>query len=119
MEACLGDKNFDFLLIYLDDILLYSSTFEHLDPLNFVLSRLRQHGLKINPKKCHFVKAEVNYLGHGISSQGIDTDPDKYIKRLLLRCIHHFNSDLIYNMDHMRISGTELSSVILSQTKYL
>ena len=40
----------------------------------------------------------------------------KYKKRLLLRCIHHFKSDLINNMDHMRISGTEPSSVILSQT---
>ena len=37
-------------------------------------------------------------------------------KRLLLRCIHHFESDLTYNMDHIRISGTEPSSVILSQT---
>ena len=34
-------------------------------------------------------------------------------KRLQLRCIHHFKSDLINNMDHMRISGTESSSVIL------
>ena len=41
----------------------------------------------------------------------------KYKKRLLLRCIHHFKSDLIHNMDHMRISGTEPSSVILTQTK--
>ena len=40
-----------------------------------------------------------------------------YKKRLLLRCIHHFKSDLINNMDLMRISGTEPSSVILSQTK--
>ena len=39
----------------------------------------------------------------------------KYKKRLLLRCIHHFKSDLINNMDHMRISGTEPSSVVLSQ----
>ena len=39
-------------------------------------------------------------------------------KRLLLRCIHHFKSDWINNMDHMRISGTEPSSVILSQKKY-
>ena len=38
------------------------------------------------------------------------------LKRLLLRCIHHFQSDFINNMDHMRISGTEPSSVILSQT---
>ena len=41
----------------------------------------------------------------------------QYKTRLLLRCIHHFESDLIYNLDHMRISGTEPSSVILSQTK--
>ena len=39
-----------------------------------------------------------------------------YKKRLLLRCIHHFKSDFINNMDHMRISGNEPSSVILSQT---
>ena len=39
----------------------------------------------------------------------------KYKKRLLLRCIHHFKSDLIYIMDHMRISGDESSLVILSQ----
>ena len=38
----------------------------------------------------------------------------QYKKSLLLRCIHHFKSDLINNMDHMRISGTEPSSVILS-----
>ena len=41
----------------------------------------------------------------------------KYKKRLILRCIHHFKTDLINNMDHMRISGIEPSSVILSQTK--
>ena len=40
------------------------------------------------------------------------------IKRLILRCIHHFKSNFINNMDHMRISGTEPSSVILSLTKY-
>ena len=37
----------------------------------------------------------------------------QYKKGLLLRCIHHFKSDLINDMDHMRISGTEPSSVIL------
>ena len=41
----------------------------------------------------------------------------KYKKRLLPSCMHHFKSDLIYNMDHMHNSGTEPSSVILSQTK--
>ena len=45
------------------------------------------------------------------------TKYSKYKKTLLLRCTHHFDSDLNYNLDHMRISGTEPSSVILSQTK--
>ena len=42
---------------------------------------------------------------------------NKLKKRLLLRCIHHFKSDLINDMDH--ISGTEPSSVILSQRSSL
>ena len=32
----------------------------------------------------------------------------KFKRRLLLRCIYHFKSDLINNMDHMRISGTRV-----------
>ena len=37
--------------------------------------------------------------------------------RLLLRCIHNFETDLINNMDHLRFSDAERSSVILIQTK--
>ena len=39
----------------------------------------------------------------------------EYKKRLLLRCIHHFKTDLINNMDHMRILGTKPASVIIIQ----
>ena len=42
----------------------------------------------------------------------------EFKKRLLLRCIYHFELDLINNMDHMRISDTEPSSVILGRTMY-
>ena len=45
-------------------------------------------------------------------------DPIKYKKRPLLRRIHHFKSDLFHNTDHVRISGTKPSSVILIQTNY-
>ena len=55
-----------------------------------------------------------------INAENLDAlkryESTEYKKRLLLRCIHHFKSDIINNMDHMRISGTEPSSVILSQT---
>ena len=50
-------------------------------------------------------------------SNDLEACVTKYEKRLLLRYIQHFKSDVINNMDHMRISGNEPSSVILSQTK--
>ena len=48
-------------------------------------------------------------VGLGLSRWQVEK---QYKKRLVLRCIHHFKSDLI-NMEYMRISGTEPSSVIL------
>ena len=39
-------------------------------------------------------------------------------KKLLLRCLYHFKSDFINNIDHVRISENEPSSVMLSQTKW-
>ena len=78
MEACFNDNNFEILLIYLDDILIFSKTVEEqLERLEFVFQRLRQHGLKLKLSKCHFFKKEVRYLGHVISQDGIKTDPDK------------------------------------------
>ena len=66
----------------------------------------------MNPK---FLYQDAVSLERKISSQFICLQ--EYKKRLLLRCMHHFKSDLINIMDHMRISGTEPSSVVLSQTK--
>ena len=44
MEACLGEVNFDILLLYLDDILVFSATIEeHISRLEYVFSRLREH----------------------------------------------------------------------------
>jgi len=66
------------LLVYLDDLICYNKTFEdHLDSLERVFNRLRECGLKLNPKKCQFLKKEVSYLGHVISSHGVATDSEK------------------------------------------
>ena len=55
MQACLGDENYKTLLIYLDDVLVFSNDFaSHLVRLQLVFNRLRQHGLKIKPSKCSF-----------------------------------------------------------------
>ncbi|MCG8032787.1 MAG: reverse transcriptase, partial [Candidatus Thiodiazotropha taylori] len=78
MERCMGDLNLRDCLIYLDDVIIFSSTFEeHLDRLEEVFTRLRQHNLKLKPSKCEFLKSEVTYLGHVVSEAGIRTDPDK------------------------------------------
>lgn len=42
-----------------------------------VFSRLREHGLKLKLKKCHFFQPEVKFLGHVVSASGVSTDPDK------------------------------------------
>ena len=78
MERCIGDLNLKQCLVYLDDIIIYSSTFEeHLERMESVLKRLRSFNLKLKPTKCHLFKSQVNYLGHVISSEGIATDPSK------------------------------------------
>ena len=50
MQRCLGEQVHDFLLIYLDDVIIYSTDFgSHLKHLEQVLKQLHQHGLKLNP----------------------------------------------------------------------
>jgi hypothetical protein len=69
------------VLVYLDDINIYSNTFdEHLKHLQDVFSRLRDAGLKLGPEKCHFCKTELTFLGHVISDKGIAPDPAKVEK---------------------------------------
>ena len=78
MQTSMNDLVFQILLVYLDDILVYASSFEeHLHRLEIVLSRLREIGLKLNPEKCSFFKQNVKYLGHTVSAHGIATDDDK------------------------------------------
>ena len=78
MERIFGDQSFQSLLLYLDDIVIYSTTFsQHLQRLEMVLSRLQQHHLKLKMAKCHFFQREVKYLGHVISAEGVATDPEK------------------------------------------
>ena len=74
----MGELNLRDCLIYLDDIIIFSSTFaEHLERLQAVFSRLEQHNLKLNGSKCEFFKNRVVYLGHVVSEEGIHTDPSK------------------------------------------
>ncbi|GBG88541.1 hypothetical protein CBR_g48010 [Chara braunii] len=61
-----------FVLVYLDDILVYSRTLEeHLEHLRRVLETLRRAKYKANRDKCEFVRQELEYLGHFVTPQGI------------------------------------------------
>ncbi len=78
MGVVLGDLTFDVLLVYLDDVIVFSRDFQsHCERLELVLSRLRQHGLKLKPSKCFLLRSEVTFLGHLISSEGIKVDNEK------------------------------------------
>ena len=78
MERKFGSLNYQSLLLYLDDIIVFSTDVgEQMQRLEQVLSRLKQEGLKAKLEKCCFFKKEVQYLGHYISSEGVSTDPNK------------------------------------------
>lgn len=78
MERMFGAQHFETLLLYLDDIIVFSASVDqHLERLDSVLARLRREGLKVKLEKCCFFQAEVRYLGHVISKDGVSTDPDK------------------------------------------
>ena len=78
MDIVMAGLNLEICLVYLDDIIVYSSTVEeHLQRLDVVLGRLRRAGLKLKPEKCALLQKSVSFLGHVISDQGIGTNPEK------------------------------------------
>ena len=79
MERCIGELHLKECLIYLDDIIIFSKTFdEHIKRLENVF-KLEQHGLKLKASKCEFFKNKVQYLGHIVSDESVQTDPDKIV----------------------------------------
>ncbi len=78
MERLFGDQQHQPVLLYLDDIIVFSSSVQkHLQRLRTVLGRLGAEGLKVKLGKCAFFREKVRYLGHVISGQGVATDPSK------------------------------------------
>ena len=66
------------VLVFFDDILVYSTTWtEHLQQLRTVLDVLREHRLHIKRSKCSFAEPSVHYLGHVITGAGVAMDTSK------------------------------------------
>ena len=72
LESCMGDLHLSTCLLYLDDIIIFSETYEqHLERLEAVFNRLREKGLKLSPSKCVLFQRSTKYLGHVISDEGV------------------------------------------------
>jgi RNase H-like domain found in reverse transcriptase/Reverse transcriptase (RNA-dependent DNA polymerase)/Integrase zinc binding domain/Retroviral aspartyl protease len=80
MNGVFGDRIGRFVLVYLDDILVFSKTpEEHVEHLREVLELLRKHEFRAKLSKCEFNKAELKFLGHIISREGLRVDPGKVL----------------------------------------
>ena len=67
-----------FMMVFVDDILIYSETEEdHEDHLKVVIQTLRDHQLYAKFSKCEFWLTEVRFLGHVVSASGVSVDPEK------------------------------------------
>ena len=80
MKEIFKEDLFKHVLIFLDDLLVYSETpAEHLEHLENVFLKLRAPGLKLEPKKCDLFQIQMNYLylGHVLDKTGIRPNPKK------------------------------------------
>ena len=103
MDSILSDLKLSCVLVYLDDINVFSRTFlDHLNHLEEVFKRLRHSGLKLKARKCQFFKDNLEFLGFRVSREGISPIPAKIeaIERMKvpenLRDIQCFLGMLVY-----------------------
>ena len=80
-QSLAGELNMTMCLVYIDDLIIFSQTLdEHLKNRHKVFDRLRRYHLKLAPEKCHFYRTKVSFLGHLVSGDVVQIDPDKIAK---------------------------------------
>jgi hypothetical protein len=80
MNDIFADQLRKFVLVFVDDILVYSRTLpDHVQHLRIVFSILHKHKLLLKRTKCSFACPQLEYLGHTISAKGVSTDASKIV----------------------------------------
>ena len=78
MQIVLSKISYKFCHCFIDDIIIFSKTFEqHIEHLREVFRRLKEANIKLKPSKCVFGKSSLTYLGHVISKNGVQCDKSK------------------------------------------
>ncbi|PLW12767.1 hypothetical protein PCASD_25391 [Puccinia coronata f. sp. avenae] len=78
LEEALGELLNDFCVVYLDDIVVFSDSFDaHEKHIRQVLDRLRAANLYCSPKKTQLFRHKIKFLGHWVLAKGVRADSDK------------------------------------------
>ena len=86
MQGILAPYLWLFALVYIDDIIVYSKSYEdHILRLDKLLGAIEQAGLTLAPQKCHLFYSSVLLLGHKVSRLGLSTHEEKVRAILELR----------------------------------
>jgi len=77
-KKVLGSDVRSFSACYVDDIVIFSKTFEeHLRHINLIFKKVTTAGFTINALKCKFCQPQMNFLGHVIGPEIISADPQR------------------------------------------
>jgi hypothetical protein len=81
MELAHQGLQWQICLIYLDDVVIFSKTFdEQMERLTRVFDRISTAGLKLKPRKCQLLQTEITFLGHVVSGDGVRPHPSNILK---------------------------------------
>jgi hypothetical protein len=80
LQLVLGSDSTGYVLNYVDDIIVYSNTYEeHIKHLDAVLIKLTTAGFTINIVKWDFCKQQIKFLGHVVSDKQVMVDPERIV----------------------------------------
>ncbi len=78
MNSNFHEKLDEFMIIYIDDVLVYFKTMkEHVEHLEYVMNKLWNNELLANRVKNEFAHEEMDFLGHILSWEGVRSNPKK------------------------------------------